>query len=157
MKKPILWVWGRIAHPKIVTIATLATYAWLLYGWVPGLINPPSSLEGMAGTLSMYIIGGMVVLGAGLGIPVALVGQNRVERWTVKAIIAGIAMYVVVIHLLHFGGPGNRLPQAGTIGALLGPLALRLIHVYKRPIASGEEVIAGRGVPVASDLHADNT
>lgn len=140
------WAWSKVAIPKIFTLTMVFTYLFLLPGWIWGLINPPNSLEGVVGLVSMYFISVLIVVGAAVGIPAAIAGQNRVERWSTLAVLVGIGMYVVIIHILHWGSEGNRLPQASTIQALAPLLSARLFWVWRRPVAAAEEVlIPGRG------------
>lgn len=146
------WAWSKVAIPKIFTLTMVFTYLFLLPGWTWGLITPPNSLEGVVGLVSIYLISVLIVAGAGIGIPAAIAGQNRVERWSVLAVLVGIGMYVVIVHILHWGSEGNRLPQASTIQALAPLLTARLIWVWRRPVAATEEVL----IPTKDDHDLDD-
>lgn len=134
-------LWAKIALPKIFTLTMVGTYLILLSGWVPGLIDPPNSLEGLIGLASIYIVSALIVIGASTGIPTAVVGQHRVERLSVLAVLAGVLMYVLMIHILHWTGEGNRIPQAQTVLALSPVLVARLVWVWRRPVASEDEAL----------------
>lgn len=134
-------VWAKIAVPKIFTITMVGTYLLLLTGWGPGLVDPPNSLEGLIGLVSIYLVSALIVIGAVTGVPTAVVGQHRVEKFSVLAVLVGVLMYVLMIHILHWTGTGNRLPQAQTILALSPVLVARLVWVWRRPVAPADEVL----------------
>ena len=135
------WAWRRVALPKIFTLTMVFVYLFLLPGWIMGIFDPPDTLQGMVGLVSMHLISVLIVIGALTGIPAALAGQNRVERWSIIAIFTGVGMYLTIVLIIHSLGLGNRLPQASTIMALTPILAARLYWVYRRPIAASEEVL----------------
>lgn len=134
-------LWNKVAHPKLWTIAMVSIYAILIGAWIPALIKPPGSLEGVVGLASMYLIASLIIVGAVTGIPSALIARFSVERWSVVCVGVGIIMYVVIIGILHWSSEGNRLPQGGTIAALLPTMIARWVHVTRRPIGEDEEAI----------------
>ena len=139
------WIWGKIAHPKFWSATMVAMYIILVSAWIPALLNPPSSLEGTVGLVTMYLIASLIVVGAATGAPSAFFGRFSVERWSVVCVGLGIVLYLVVIYTLHWTTGGNRLPQGGTIGALLPGLIGRWVHVSKGSTARENEMLHKTG------------
>lgn len=135
----IQWFWSKLAHPKTWTITIICTYAILIYAWVPAVINPPNSLEGLVGLVTMYLIASLILIGCVTGIPSAIYGRFRIEKWSVLLVLSGVILYVIIIHTLHFTTEGNRLPQGGTIAALTPAFMMRLAHVIGRPVSEKHE------------------
>lgn len=135
------WIWLKAANPKMWTLAMCATYALLISGWVPAIIDPPNSLQGAVGMVIMYIIASMVVIGSVAGVGSAFWGVFKVEKWAVLAVGIGIIMYVLVVQGLHWTTEGNRLPQAQTIAALIPTFVARFVHVTRKRRADDDELL----------------
>lgn len=80
----------------------------------------------------MLIIAVLVAIGGAIGIFTALNGAWWLERWGCTALIAGATMYYIIVISLHVMTPGNRLLQAGIIGAAVCLMIARLLRVSSR-------------------------
>lgn len=148
-KIPILrsvvdWILRKAAIPKFWTISMCATYILLFIGWVPAIINPPTTLTGVWGLIVMYMVASLVLVGSFTGVFSAFWGVFRVEKWSVLTVASGIIMYYLVVQGLHWTSEGNRLPQAQTIGALIPTFIARFVWVTSKGKADAEELLISK-------------
>lgn len=130
-----LWrkVWLRIHEPRAVAVVHFFTYTGLFLGGITGLIDPPSSLAGQAGEVTMWLVATMLTVGGALGAVSVLPGWWWLERYGTMLVITGITSYGGLVAVLQFTQPGNRLFQLSIITALLGHIIIRMIRIWERP------------------------
>ncbi|WGH80595.1 hypothetical protein QDX25_07205 [Auritidibacter ignavus] len=125
-------VWGKISEPRTINFVTWIGYWHALVTGAYSIVNPPSSISGAIGEYAMLIIAVLVAIGGAIGIFTALNGAWWLERWGCTALIAGATMYYIIVISLHVMTPGNRLLQAGIIGAAVCLMIARLLRVSSR-------------------------
>lgn len=125
--------WLRIHEPRVVAIVHALTYTILACGGITALIQPPSSISGEIGAVSMTLLAGMLTAGGVIGLVTVLPGWWWVERYGVALIIAACIIYGWIISVLHVVQAGNRLLQLSIVLGLVGHLIIRLIRIKERP------------------------
>src|SRR5690625_6109186 len=64
-------LWARVNEPRIVSVSHALVYLVLLLAGLYALVNPPTTLEGAAGTFSMRLLAGTLAIGGAIGAPTA--------------------------------------------------------------------------------------
>ena len=125
--------WLKIREPRVVAVVHAITYLVLMTGGIAALIQPPTSISGEIGAVSMTLLAGMLTGGGLIGAVTVLPGWWWVERYGVALIIAACLIYGWIVTVLHALQPGNRLLQLSIIVGLAGHLVVRLIRIKERP------------------------
>src|SRR5690625_6803013 len=101
--------WQKIREPRVIRGAYFVLYLCRCAGGVSALLDPPKSVEGHIGELSMTVLAAMLTFGGTVGAPSALFGIWWLERTAVFAIAVSALIYSGIIVALHYTGTGNRL------------------------------------------------
>ena len=125
--------WLKVHQPRVIAITYTAAYTVLTYAGVTALIDPPTSLEGAVGALSMGTLAALLVLGGALGAPSALLGLWWLERVAVIAVSISAGIYGGIILTLHMIGTGNRQLQLGFVLFVLLMQLIRWHRIRERP------------------------
>ena len=125
--------WLKIREPRVVAVVHAITYLVLMTGGIAALIQPPTSISGEIGAVSMTLLAGMLTGGGLIGLVTVLPGWWWVERYGVALIIAACLIYGWIVSVLHVVQAGNRLLQLSIVLGLVGHLIIRLIRIKERP------------------------
>lgn len=121
--------WGIVKEPKVISFLAWTGYVVLFFVGLYAVINPPSSIEGAAGTYAMFVTAGLVTLGSLAGSIGALPGWRLVERLGVGMTLAGTGIYMALVVTLHFVNEGNRSFQWGFLYFVAVSLISRWIRI----------------------------
>lgn len=129
--RPHTW-WYHIPEPRVVSILTGIAYLTFMATGIVTIMFPPKSIEGLAGSVTMQLVGWFCIGGAVIGI----IGESsdfwQLERVGIATLAAGLATYAAIISTLHVI-EGGRLTQLGIISIAMMLLALRLAMIWRYP------------------------
>src|SRR5690625_586708 len=125
--------WQKIREPRVISVAYFLLYLGLFAGGVSALVDPPRSVEGHIGELSMTVLAAMLTFGGAVGAPSALFGIWWLERTAVFAVAMSALIYSGIIVALHYTGTGNRLLQLSFVGTVLIMPVVRWHRMRQRP------------------------
>ena len=126
-------LWRKVREPRVISVAYFLLYLSLFAGGISALLDPPQSVEGHIGELSMTVLAAMLTFGGAVGAPSALFGIWWLERTAVFAIAMSALIYSGIIVALHYTGTGNRLLQLSFVGAVLIMQIIRWHRIRQRP------------------------
>src|SRR5690625_2626892 len=127
--------WQKIREPRVISVAYFFLYLSLFAGGISALVDPPKSVEGHIGELSMTVLAAMLTFGGAVGAPSALFGIWWLERTAVFAIAMSALIYSGIIVALHYTGTGNRLLQLSFVGTVLIMQVVPRLPIRPRPYA----------------------
>ena len=133
MKETIKRLWLKIKEPRTVSIAMFLSYLVMLGAGVNVLFDPPSTLQGMIGSVSMTSLAILLVLGGGIGSIASLPGTYWLEFFAVLFAELSAAIYLFIILSLHFTTSGNRLLQASFVLLVMLSFLARGVQLWERP------------------------
>lgn len=112
--------WEKVSEPRILNAIFWVGYVVTFLTGVVTLVAPPMTVTGEIGPVLAILWAYMFILGGAIGATTALRGLWAWERWGILLGWAGLAVYAIVITVLHFTSPGSRLTQLGilTLAAL---------------------------------------
>ena len=126
-------LWRKVREPRVISVAYFFLYLSLFAGGVSALLDPPRTVEGHIGELSMTVLAAMLTFGGAIGAPSALFGIWWLERTAVFAIAMSALIYSGIIVALHYTGTGNRLLQLSFVGTVLIMQIIRWHRIRQRP------------------------
>lgn len=126
-------LWARIQEPKVISVLYFLIYIVMSIGGVSALIDPPSSIAGEAGELTMLILALLLTLGGVIGSVSVLPGIWWLERIAVLSIGAGSLLYAVLVLALHVTQPGNRIMQLAFVFSIVLLQLVRWHRIHERP------------------------
>lgn len=133
MKDSVKRLWLKIREPRTVSIAMFLAYVTMLFAGITVLFDPPGTLQGLIGSVSMTSLAILLVLGGGIGSIAALPGIYWLEMHAVLSIGLASAIYLFIVLTLHFTTGGNRLLQASFVVAVMLGLFARWVRLRERP------------------------
>jgi len=131
-------LWARVNEPRVVSVSHALVYLVLLSAGLYALVNPPTTLEGAAGTFSMRLLAGTLAIGGAIGAPTALAGIWWLERTAVALVALATTVYLgLTLALQATSPPGtNRFLSAAMIlSVLILHFPVRWYRVRQRPYA----------------------
>lgn len=129
----LLRLWLRVREPRVVSLLYFLIYAALAFGGVAALVDPPSTIQGQIGIVSMYMLAGLLTFGSIVGLVAVLPGIWWLERTAVLAIGSAAGIYGFIILGLQFAESGNRLLQLSFVVTVLLMQAVRWHRIHERP------------------------
>lgn len=133
MRDFILKLWGKVHQPRVIAATYAVLYLVLAWGGVAALIDPPSTIEGALGDVSMTVLSALLVLAGITGTPSALVGAWWLERIAVMSVAFSASLYGFVVVVKQFTSPGNRQLQLAFIITVLLLQLVRWHRIKERP------------------------
>jgi hypothetical protein len=92
----LVWVFLKIAEPRVQRIVQLGIYLVLAALGGIFLSDPPRSYEGVLGDVLAVVFGGLICGGGSIGAIAVLPGRFWAERIAIIALWTGLALYVSV-------------------------------------------------------------
>lgn len=126
-------LWLRIHEPRVVAIIHFFTYAVLMGGGIVALWDPPTSIAGQIGLISMLMLAGMLTIGGAIGAVAVLPGWWWVERYATMLVVTAATIYAIIIGTLQVTSTGNRLLQLSVVLGLIGHVIVRMVRIWERP------------------------
>lgn len=124
--------WERLVpEPRWVSSMYTVGYVIMLMTGVVTLFNPPQTLTGAVGDVSMKIVALLWIVGGVIGM---IAGQREWwegERFAVGMMLVGIIFYGWIIVSLHFTQDGSRLTQLGILAIAALFLLLRFGFIWR--------------------------
>lgn len=125
-------VWAFMPEPREQAAAWTLIYSVALATGFVTLLFPPVSIAAKIGAASMSAVGALLVAGAVAAMCGGAFKNGRLERIGIAAQAWALAIYGVVVLVLHVQGPGSRLTQAGVIVlAFLGCCVVRWLMLWR--------------------------
>lgn len=125
--------WQRIREPRVVSALYGAWWCACLAFGAYSVVNPPRSVEHVAGDVLMMIIAGCFTLGGGIGVVSVALGSYWAERSAVSFVLLGFVGYVIMVGWIWVTGDGHRGLQMMALTGAAMMTALRLHWVGARP------------------------
>ncbi|MFA5608120.1 MAG: hypothetical protein WDA07_13200 [Leucobacter sp.] len=125
--------WLKVPDPRIISIivGTVYLFGFFLLGGVGTLTNPPVTIIGEVGEVTMTTVGFLFLVGAVIGMIGGTLDHWELERVGVVTMGLGALVYAYIVISLHYTSTGSRLTQLAMILAGLGFLGLRLAMIWR--------------------------
>lgn len=127
------WWEAIIPEPRWVSTIYTLGYATTVGMGLVTLTNPPQTLTGAVGEVSMMLAAILWLAGGLIGM---IAGQREWwegERYALTMMLVGIIFYAWIITGLHFIADGSRLTQLGVLGLAGLFLLLRYGFIWRYP------------------------
>ena len=114
-RESIAAFWERVTEPRHIKVVYVWVYTVAMLTGLATLLYPPQSIEGVLGRALMVAWSTLFLVGGFGGMVTILPGWWKWERWSISAVLMGIAIYGAVLLSLHFTQQGSRLTQMGVL------------------------------------------
>lgn len=126
-------LWFKIKEPRVISVLYFFIYLVMLVGGISSFIDPPATILGEMGDVTMYSLGSLLTAGGAIGSFASLPGIWWLERIAVASIGAAASLYAVIVLTLHLTQPGNRILQLSFVLSIIIMQLVRWHRIHERP------------------------
>lgn len=132
-QRPSPWphvLWSRLQEPRLMTAAHIIAYGIIAAAGLSVVLDPPHTISTHTGHVLTTVWGVLSLVGGAVAMIACPMGRWMIEKPALVLCAVGILIYATTVFGLHIGPtPGNWLPQAFIICALLLHLIGRFIYI----------------------------
>lgn len=129
--------WLRVPSPREFSIVFTFVYAISLLTGAATLKFPPNTISAEIGAAAMVSIGGLLVVGALIGMLGGARKFWKLERVGLWFMSMAWVIYGVVVVILHLSSEGSRLTQLGAVVLALSVYFIRYLMIRRYSFQPG--------------------